>query len=218
MRKNMHVVCFDIDGTLIASAGFDGELYEQAVWDVVGVNVNPDWSQYKNVSDSGILEEILESIPDAEERHHLGRRVQSAFVNRTKEYVERNTHHIREIPGAKVLVETLREFPNVSICIATGGWVETAKLKLRAIGIDPAKIPMATCSDAVKRTDIMRIAESRATRGLVTRRTYFGDGYWDKKAAEELGYDFVAIGGRVDHHVSFQDLQDLEAILGQLRV
>ena len=135
----MHLVCFDIDGTLVASAGFDGALYEQAVRDVLGVNLNPDWSQYRNVSDSGILEEILEGIPDAVERNHLGRRVQSAFVNRTKEYVERNPQHIREIPGAKVLLETLRAFPNVSICIATGGWVETAKLKLRAIGIDPTE-------------------------------------------------------------------------------
>ena len=52
----MHVVCFDIDGTLVASADFDGDLYEQAVRDVLGVDLNPDWSQYRNVSDSGILE------------------------------------------------------------------------------------------------------------------------------------------------------------------
>ena len=214
----MHVVCFDIDGTLVASAGFDGELYQQAVQDVLGVNLNPDWSQYKNVTDSGILEEILESIPDVEERTRLGRRVKSEFVNSTKQYFERNPRLIREIQGAKALVTTLREFPNVSICIATGGWAETATVKLRAIGIDPTKIPMATSSDAVRRTDIMRLAESRAISGSVTRRTYFGDGQWDKKAAAELGYDFVAIGGCVDHHVAFQDLQDLEAILGQLRV
>jgi len=214
----MHVVCFDIDGTLVASADFDGDLYEQAVRNVLGVDLTPDWSQYKNVSDSGILEEILESIPDSEERTHLGRRVQSTFVKSTNQYFERNPSLIREIPGAKALVETLREFSNVSICIATGGWAETAKLKLRAIGLDPTKIPMATSSDAVKRTDIMRLAELRATQRSVTRRTYFGDGQWDKKAAAELGYDFVAIGGRVDHHVAFQDLQDLEAILGQLRV
>ena len=214
----MHLVCFDIDGTLVASAEFDADLYEQAVRDVLGLDLNPDWSQYKNVSDSGILEEILESIPDPEERTHLGRRVQSAFLNSTSQCVERNPSLIREIPGAKALVETLKELPNVSICIATGGWTETAQLKLSAIGLDPTNIPMATASDAVKRTDIMQLAESRATKGLVTRRTYFGDGQCDKKAAAELGYDFVAIGGRVDHHVAFQDLQDLEAILGQLRV
>ena len=214
----MHVVCFDIDGTLVASADLDGDLYEQAVRDVLGVDLNPDWSQYRNVSDSGILEEILESIPDPEERVHLGRKVQSAFLESTSQYVARNPGFIREIPGAKTLVETLRKLPNVCISIATGGWAETAQLKLRAIGLDPANIPMATSSDAVKRTDIMKLAESRATKGLVARRTYFGDGHWDKEAAAELGYDFVAIGGRVDHHVAFPDLQDIESILGQLRV
>ena len=214
----MHLVCFDIDGTPVSSADFDADLYEQAVRDVLGLDLNPDWSQYKNVSDSGILEEILESIPDPEKRIHLGRQVQSAFLNSTRQYIERNPRLIKEIPGAKALVETLGEFPNVGICIATGGWAETAKLKLRAIGLDPTNIPMATSSDAVKRTDIMKLAESRATKGLVARRTYFGDGHWDKEAAAELGYNFVAIGGRVDHHVAFPDLQDIEAILGQLRV
>lgn len=212
----MHLVCFDIDGTLVASAGFDGELYEQAVRDILGVNLNPDWSQYKHVTDTGILEEILESIAGVEERAHLGRRVQSEFVYSTRQYVEKNPHLVREVPGAKALVEALREFPNVRICIATGGWAETAKMKLRAIGLDPTTLPMATSSDAVSRTDIMRLAESRATGSMVRRRTYFGDGLWDKKASAELGYDFVAIGGRVDHHVAFQDFQDREEILAQL--
>jgi len=214
----MHVVCFDIDGTLVSSAGFDEKLYKQAVWDILGVDLNRDWSQYKNVSDSGILEEILENVSDAEERARLGRRVQIAFVNSTKQYVEENSHLIREIPGATALVERLRKSRNIAICIATGGWVETAQLKLRAIGLEPTELPMATASDAVQRTEIMRLAESRVTKGPVEKRTYFGDGLWDKKAAAELGYDFVAIGGGVEHNVVFQDLQDLEAILGQLRV
>lgn len=215
----MHVVSFDIDGTLVLSKGFDGELYEEAIRDVLGVDLGTDWSQYENVSDSGILAEILESFPDADERTRLAREVQVNFVDRTKRYVADNPHLIREVPGALKLVEALRKSPKVRVCIASGGWAETAALKLRAIGLEPNGIPMATSSDAVRRADIMRLAESRAAQGVVvTRRTYFGDGVWDQRAANELGYDFVAVGGGVDHHLAFADLQDLKAILSQLGV
>lgn len=78
---------------------------------------------------------------------------------------------------------------------------------------------MATGSDASRRTGIMRLAESRATQGLsASRRTYFGDGVWDKRAAGELDYDFVAVGNGVHHPVVFPDLQDIDAILSQLGV
>lgn len=214
----MHVVCFDIDGTLVSSAESDGELYEDAIRDVLGVELRSNLSQYENVSDSGILSEILERFPDADERTRLARDVKVNFVDRTKRYVADNPHLIREVPGAVALVETLRKLPQVGVCIATGGWAETAALKLRAIGLEPDHLAMATGSDAVRRTEIIRLAESRATQGAVTRRTYFGDGVWDKIAAAELGYSFVAVGDAVDHDVAFADLKDVEAILAQLGV
>lgn len=214
----MHVVCFDIDGTLVSSSGFDGELYEKAIRDVLGVELRSDLSQYENVSDSGILAEILENFPDPDERTRLARDVQVAFVNRTKQYVADNPHLVREVPGAVALVEVLSKSPKVGVCIATGGWAETAALKLRAIGLVPSSLVMATGSDAVRRTEIMRLAESRVTKRMVTRRTYFGDGVWDQRAAAELGFDFVAVGDGVDHHVVFSDLRDIESILRQLGV
>jgi hypothetical protein len=27
-----------------------------------------------------------------------------------------------------------------------------------------------------------------------SRATYFGDGPWDRRASEQLGYDFIAVG------------------------
>lgn len=214
----MHVVCFDIDGTLVASAGFDGELYEEAIREVLGVELKTDLSQYENVSDSGILAEILKSVPETESRVRLALEVQEYFTERTARYVADNPHLVREIPGAVKFVNVLRKLPMVAVCIATGGWAEPAALKLRSIGLEPNGLAMATSSDAEQRTEIMRLAESRATQGVVTQRTYFGDGMWDKRAAAELGYDFVAVGDGVDHHVTFPDLQDIEAIFASLGV
>lgn len=214
----MHVVCFDIDGTLVSSAGFDGELYEEAIQEVLGIELRSNLSHYENVTDSGILAEILESLPHAEERTRLARDVQVNFIDRTKRYVADNPHLIQEVPGAVKLVEALGKSSKVVVCVATGGWAETAALKLRAIGLEPRNLAMATGSDAMRRTEIMCLAESRATQGTVTRRTYFGDGVWDQRAAAELGYDFVAVGDGVDHPLVFSDLRDIEGILRQLGV
>ncbi len=213
----MHVVCFDIDGTLVQSASFDGELYEEAIRAALGVELHTDISRYNNVSDSGILAELLGDFPDTE-RVRLAREVRIDFLNRTTRYVAENPQLIREVPGAVALVEVLQNTPMIGVCVATGGWAETAALKLRSIGLEPSSLAIATSSDAMSRTEIMRLAESRVTYGPVTRRTYFGDAIWDKRAAAELGYDFIAIGGGVSHHVAFPDLRDVEGILRELGV
>ena len=63
----MHLVMFDIDGTLVDSAGFDSELYVEAVRSVLNVEIDSDWNAYEHVSDSGILEEVLgRAWPDSE--------------------------------------------------------------------------------------------------------------------------------------------------------
>ena len=105
------------------------------------------------------------------------------------------------------------------IAFATGGWRETAEMKLRSAGIEFEGLPFATSSEAAARTEIMRLAERRAgVYGRFTRRTYFGDAPWDRNASAELGYDFLAVGDRVDHPRGFRDLSDQETIFGVLGV
>jgi hypothetical protein len=65
----------------------------------------------------------------------------------------------------------------------------------------------------------MRLAEQRAVSvEPFSRKTYFGDGAWDKRASEALGYDFIAVGRNVKHSTVFDDLSDHEAILEKLGV
>ena len=188
---------FDIDGTLVDSTGFDTALYADAVRAVLGVEVDRTWGAYRNVTDSGILDEVLEQRvaldPGALELLRLG--VKQRFVDSVRDYLGANARSIREIAGARALLAELRAMPSVRVAIATGGWAETAQAKLRAIGVEIEGLAFASASDAVARTKIMQLAEQRALRGVAaSRRTYFGDGAWDKRASEELGYRFVAIG------------------------
>ena len=56
----MHAVILDIDGTLLESQEIDGSLYLAAIREVLGaVRIRESWDLYRNVTDGGILEEIL---------------------------------------------------------------------------------------------------------------------------------------------------------------
>jgi phosphoglycolate phosphatase-like HAD superfamily hydrolase len=208
---------FDVDGTLVNSAGFDAELYAEAARSVLRVEVDEDWHSYRQSTDSGILAEILERAGLRDPNGELQAAVKRRFIELTRAYLSRHCSVVREIPGAKVLLEELQETPGYRVAIATGGWVETAALKLRQIGIEPTGLPFATASDATARARIMQIAEQRALRGApAANRTYFGDKIWDKNASAELGYRFVAIGRGVEHEVIFDDYADRAAILRRL--
>ena len=112
----------------------------------------------------------------------------------------------------------LESLPEVSMALATGGWEETARMKLRAAGLDRYSVPLASSSDALTRVEIMQIAETRALGGRsANRRTYFGDGIWDKRACEKLGYEFIAIGDKVQHHARYPNFRCKLTILAHLR-
>lgn len=210
---------FDVDGTLVDSAGFDGALYAQAVRDVLRIAVDETWMSYRNVTDSGILEELLAQNDFGQDVERLRAGVKRRFVELIEDYVARHPCSIREIPGAKALIDTLCGIPSVRVAVATGGWLETASLKLQSIGLKVERLALATASDNVERTTIMRIAEQRAMLGLPpSRRTYFGDGVWDQQASAHLGYQFIAIGRNVEHEFLFHDFSNREAVLECLAV
>jgi beta-phosphoglucomutase-like phosphatase (HAD superfamily) len=214
----MHLVMFDIDGTLVDSEDFDGELYAGAVKTVLGVALDRDWDRYEHVSDRGILEQLLRERR-ADERAAVAEQVQRQFVALVRGYLASQGLGVREIPGARQLVERLLALPKVRVAVATGGWEETARLKLRHVGIDDARVALASSSDAAARTAIMRLAAERALRGATAvRTTYFGDGPWDRRASAELGYEFVAVGKAIEHAVRYDDLRATEEILRVLQI
>ena len=109
--------------------------------------------------------------------------------------------------------------PGVAVGFATGGWRETALMKLRSIGLMPDPSCLVSASDAVSRTDIMSLCERRVTHGRSpSRRTYFGDASWDKDACARLSFDFIAIGNRVEHQPRFDDFAKAHEILALLGI
>src|SRR5215467_9083836 len=58
----MHLVMFDIDGTLTETMKVDGECFVRSFMDVFGFSdIDTDWSHYRHTTDSGILHDVYAS-------------------------------------------------------------------------------------------------------------------------------------------------------------
>jgi beta-phosphoglucomutase-like phosphatase (HAD superfamily) len=188
----MHAVIFDIDGTLLNSNEIDSMLYLTAVRSVLGqAKVRESWSLYRNVTDGGILEEIL-SDNLVRSSATILKAVRDIFVESIRLHVER-IGPFKEIPGAREFVTGLRASKSHCIAYATGGWSASATIKLESAGFPLQGIPLASSDDYSDRQSIMVHALGQL-KGEFQSVTYYGDGGWDEAASRNLGWNFVPVG------------------------
>jgi phosphoglycolate phosphatase-like HAD superfamily hydrolase len=225
----MHLIMFDLDGTLVDSSSVDSDCYLQALVDVFGFDldrIDRDWGNYPHVTDAGILQTLcqieLARNPTAIEISQY----QQRFLELLNTAVI--SQPLQEISGAKDLLHRLDLAPNYAISLATGGWRTTAEFKLQQAGLDRISFPMACSDDACARVEIMECAYQRSIdlyqKSEFESVTYIGDGVWDGVASKQLAYQFIGIGSgdRANDlrshgakHV-FPHYQDLEAIMVSL--
>lgn len=198
---------FDIDGTLIQSTDFDEQIYIESVESISGLKINSDWQSYPFVTDTGLLRTFCEYHQREEEFDHWHEQVRSRFIKNIYQHCQQ--HQIDEIPGAKAFIHHLQNQPDYRISFATGGWRNSAMAKLESAGFDTQKMSLFSSDDHYKRTEIMRLASESDTV------VYFGDGSWDKRACEELGYGFIAVGNSIEHQTSIENYLDIGGILDQ---
>jgi phosphoglycolate phosphatase-like HAD superfamily hydrolase len=194
----MNLVMFDIDGTLTQSDDVDSDCYAQAAAEVLNLpQVDRDWSLYQNVTDSGIATEIIET--------HFGRipipgeleRIRGRFVDLLRTALCANPTSCSPIPGALSMLAALSKRDDLIIALATGGWAQSAQLKLRMAGFNVETTAFASADDSSKREQIMSIARTRALGRCRIEAfdsvIYVGDGLWDLQASRRLGIPFIAV-------------------------
>jgi phosphoglycolate phosphatase-like HAD superfamily hydrolase len=197
---------FDIDGTLLHSNGFDGRCYVDAVREVTGRGPHADWQRYTHVSDAGILDQHVRELGLEPRRDEIHSQVKARFVDKVAGWLADN--RLQAVPGAAAFIDRLRGLDGFYLSIATGGWRQTAVMKLESAGIDITGIPLASSDDHYARTEIMKIARTRAAGDRDIRCAYFGDAEWDRMACETLGYDFVLVGARGIDGLCIADYRD----------
>ena len=205
---------FDIDGTLVQSYEFDEQIYACAVEQVIGFKIDRDWSQYENVTDVGILNELIELHDLNMQKETILHKVKSIFIREVSNHISKNP--TQEIPGAISFINKLSDLDNVIVSFATGGWYETAVLKLNSAGFDYSTDIISSSNDHFKRTKIMALSRARHSAYSDANCTYFGDGIWDKKACEELNFNFVLVGNRTTHSQRINDFNSVDEAMAYI--
>ena len=194
----MHLMMFDIDGTLTQTNESSDVAFLGALADVMDITeVDTDWTTYTNVTDQGCLEEIVRRgrgrLPTQGECGQIRER----YVELLKREAERDPSIVRPTPGAVEAFADLCRRSDVTVALATGTWYECACLKLGLAGFEFESMAMATASDSAAREEIMKLAETRVLEATQLRcfatRTYVGDAVWDVRASQSLSYNFIGI-------------------------
>ena len=193
----MHLVVFDVDGTLTRTDSVDEACYVAAVAEVLSISaIDTDWTHYPHVTDSGILRQVVQSSLGRDVLPEEMDRVCQCFLRRLEDAFRGQPDSCLPVEGGPGLLKELASQSDVAVALATGGWESTARLKLEWAGYDITDLPLASSSDADAREEILRIAEQRARAryGAPNTITYVGDGVWDARAATSLGWRFLGVG------------------------
>ncbi|MFN2316506.1 MAG: HAD family hydrolase [Gemmatimonadales bacterium] len=158
------LVLFDIDGTLLLSAGAGRRAIMAAMEDLLPAGQDYQQVRFDGKTDPQIVAELLAAAGDAEPDNPatIGRVLDRyvALLERELSAGERRAELLR---GVADLLDALERESSVMLGLLTGNVVPGAHLKLRAAGLDPGRFRVgAYGSDSHHRPDLPPIATRRA--------------------------------------------------------
>ena len=196
----MIAAIFDIDGTLVESSDFDGDCYFSAIRNVLGeVYIHDNYDKYKNVTDTGILRQIMGENKIQEKRQV--EEVRTKFGELVRQYFQ-NGGKCHPKAGAITIIDKLLTAHYYAVGLATGGWGHTAKMKLRHAGFNLTNTVLTSSDDNEERVAIME--KCLSVLGYCFQHiVYVGDAEWDMQATQKLGWHFIGVGTRLKGKCEF---------------
>ena len=192
----MHLVMFDIDGTLTETMKVDEECFVRSFEDVFGfADIDTDWSHYPRTTDSGIFHDVFTA--------RIGRSPTAREVSQFRQHfiqllaAASSQSPFAPVAGADRLLSRLAQGGLHRVSLATGGWRDSARLKMASAGMCFDDHPAASADDALDRESIMRLSRQRAAERYgesFACTVYVGDEVWDACACRSVGIPFIGIG------------------------
>jgi phosphoglycolate phosphatase len=224
----VRLALFDIDGTLLWSDGAGRRAFGAALAEVFG-DLDPGDFRFDGKTDRQIGRELLRMAGHADERIDAGMAALLArYLDGLHAELARGGRRPRLLPGVRKLLDALEARDDVIIGLLTGNIVQGALLKLRAVGLDPARFRVgAFGSDHEHRPELPAVAQRRARERLgleipARRVIVIGDTPADIECAHAAGARAIAVAtGRYSveelraHRPAavFRDLSDTDAVM-----
>ncbi len=236
MSPRTSLVLFDVDGTLLLTAGAGTRAMAGAFLDVFGLEDALEASRRVPMAgrtDPLIARDVAREAGLADATVEEGMpRFWECYVRKLRAELEVPDPRRRLMPGVRPLLDALRSRAGVRVGLLTGNIERGAWAKLEAFGLASYFETGGFASDHSDRSEIARIARERAERrfGRAFRAeevAVVGDTDHDVLCARANGYrTVIASCGSVPRErieaagpdALFPDLADTEAVLGSIGV
>ena len=192
----IHLVLFDIDGTLLSAKGAGSRALSKTVEAIWSVEVDISSLHLDGKTDPLIVREALELV-NAE--HVFNGKFDETFLTLYEGFLIQELkalRHFKILDGVVSLLDTLKERDDVLLGIATGNVAVGAKRKLEMAKLDHYFSHGGYGSDASSRTDIIRkaIKRGREVNGHPLGETIvIGDTPRDIRSGQEAGTKTVGV-------------------------
>jgi len=208
MAKQPQLILFDIDGTLMRTAGIGRESMEKAFKKTFGLRNGFDKIQMMGRTDPSILKEAMTNN-DLKWNEKQAGRFKESYCDFFIESIQIPRHDKHLCPGVRELLEILMDNSDFIVGLLTGNWQETAEIKLEYFGIDHFFKLGAFADDSEIRDELLPFALQRIKdeTGLdipPSQTWIIGDTPLDVKCAEPHGAKTLAVA------TGFHNTEDLE--------
>lgn len=229
MGARVRLLLFDIDGTLVRTAGAGKRSMEAAFEQVFGVSNGFRDIPMMGRTDPAILREALENHGIPQDRGRI-ERFRSLYFETLESEILRPREGKRVCEGIPALMDALKDRPDVLLGLLTGNWRTSALMKLRYFQLDAYFQLGAFADDSEDRNTLVPVAVRRAGEylpaGIAPDDVFvIGDTPLDVACARPHGARTVAVAtgfhSREDLENSgadfvFENLGETEAVVGVL--
>lgn len=222
--KKKNLLILDIDDTLTCSEDkhTDALLYAMKHFKIE--NIDTDWRNYKNATDSYIFSVNYEKTHNKKFTFDLIEEFEQVMTKRFLEFPDTS-----EIKGAKKMVDYIMNETDYGVCFATGSIHKPGLLKLEQAGINFETAVLSSSNSIFTRENIVKSSIEKAKKHYQVNEFEHiiscGDGLWDVITAQNLGVHFIGVNDKnlsdfkkmnVQYHISDWtefDLQKAEKTL-----